>query len=171
LFAAHAIDDSTDNWEAVQRVYLQHLPRTLRDLPGSLLPGVETTLEAIRDANLGALGLLTGNLKRAAKIKLAHFAVDHNFAFGGFGDHSSCRNEVARQALESARQFLQPHFDEDQVWVIGDTPLDIACGRAINARTVGVLTGGYDREELTAAEPDLLLDDLRDFPRALAEWA
>jgi phosphoglycolate phosphatase-like HAD superfamily hydrolase len=171
LFTAHQIADSTENWDAFQQAYLRHLPQSLRALPGYLLPGVEATLAAIRDANLGAVGLLTGNVKRAAEIKLSHFAVNHHFAFGGFGDHSSCRNDVAQQALDSAKNYLNAHFEADQVWVIGDTPLDISCGRAIEARTVGVLTGGYDRATLTAAAPDILLEDLRDFPRALAALA
>jgi phosphoglycolate phosphatase-like HAD superfamily hydrolase len=138
------------------------------ELPGYLLPGVASTLTALAQSDDCALGLLTGNSRRAAQIKLTHFAVDHWFLFGGFGDESTCRNEVARQALCSAGQHLQNRLDKNQIWVIGDTPLDVACGRAINARTVGVLTGGFDRAALQAAAPDFLLDDLQDFPRIIA---
>ncbi len=168
LFAAHDIADSSSNFEDFQRAYLSQLPTSLSDLPGYLLPGVASTLAALSESGDSALGLLTGNSRRAAKIKLAHFAVDHLFLFGGFGDDSICRNEVARQALRSAEVHLQHHFDKNQIWVIGDTPLDVACGRAINARTVGVLTGGFDRAALRAAAPDFLLDDLQDFPSRIA---
>lgn len=171
IFAAHEIVDSQSNWENFQRVYLQYLPTSLSELPGYLLPGVESTLATLSQTNESALGLLTGNSRRAAKIKLAHFAVDHLFSFGGFGDHSTCRNEVAREALVSAEQHLEERLDKNQIWVIGDTPADITCGRVINARTVGVLTGGYDREAMQAAAPDFLLDDLQDFPRLIAALA
>jgi phosphoglycolate phosphatase-like HAD superfamily hydrolase len=73
--------------------------------------------------------------------------------------------------VTAARQHLNSQFVEDQVWVIGDTPLDVECGRAIGARTVGVLTGGFDRAAMEAAAPDTLLDDLNDFPRVLADWS
>jgi phosphoglycolate phosphatase-like HAD superfamily hydrolase len=46
--------------------------------------------------------------------------------------------------------------------VIGDTPRDVACARAIGARAVVVATGLVSREELIAAEPDILLDSFED---------
>lgn len=167
LFAAHQIDDSPSNLDDFQRAYLAHLPLSLQHRSGYLLPGVQATLARLSQSSHCALGLLTGNSRRAAEIKLAHFAVDHLFAFGGFGDHSICRNEVAHQALRSAEQHLAGQLDKDHVWVIGDTPLDVQCGRAINARTVGVLTGGFDRDAMQAARPDYLLDDLQEFPELI----
>jgi phosphoglycolate phosphatase-like HAD superfamily hydrolase len=50
----------------------------------------------------------------------------------------------------------------EKVWVIGDTPLDVRCARAIGARAVAVATGWHSVDELAAAEPDLLLNDLSD---------
>jgi phosphoglycolate phosphatase-like HAD superfamily hydrolase len=44
--------------------------------------------------------------------------------------------------------------------VIGDTPHDVRSGRAIGARVVAVANGFGTREELVAARPDHLLDDL-----------
>jgi phosphoglycolate phosphatase-like HAD superfamily hydrolase len=112
--------------------------------------------------------LLTGNSEKAAKIKLVHFALEHRFAFGGFGDHRTCRNDVARDAWQAASDHLQTRFDENQIWVIGDTPLDVECGRAINARTVAVLTGGFDRQTMAESQPDFLLDDLCGFEQIIA---
>ena len=79
LFAAHDIVDSPSNFEDFQQAYLRQLPTSLKDLPGYLLPGVESTLAALSQSGDSALGLLTGNSRRAAKIKLTHFAVDHLF--------------------------------------------------------------------------------------------
>lgn len=168
VFAAHQIVDSPGNWSEFQQAYLEHLPDCLSQRSGYLLPGVIPTLQWLAQSEESALGLLTGNMRRAARIKLSHFSVDHLFSFGGFGDQCACRNDVAREALCSAEQFLNGRLDRSQVWVIGDTPLDIECGRAIGARTVGVLTGGYDRAALDAASPDHLIDDLSQFPELVS---
>ena len=44
--------------------------------------------------------------------------------------------------------------------MIGDTPRDIACGKAFGARTIAVATGTWSREELAKYHPDFLIDDL-----------
>ncbi len=168
LFAAHNIEDSDANWRDFQRAYHEILPLSLDQGNGGLLPGVQTALDQLAQHSDAAIGLLTGNSQVAAKIKLSHFAVDHLFAFGGFGDHRTCRNEVAHDARLAAAQHLEHRFDEKQIWVIGDTPSDVQCGRAIGAQTVGVLTGGYDRQSMEAAKPDHLLDDLREFSHVMA---
>ena len=45
-------------------------------------------------------------------------------------------------------------------YVIGDTPYDIQCGKAIGARTVSVATGRYSYEELAQCAPWKLLHSL-----------
>ena len=79
------------------------------------------------------MGLLTGNVFQGAKSKLEFFGLFTHFAFGGFGDDHPHRDDVARAALKSVHQH---HGENDQrlVCVIGDTPLDIQCARAIGAR-------------------------------------
>jgi phosphoglycolate phosphatase-like HAD superfamily hydrolase len=48
------------------------------------------------------------------------------------------------------------------VFVVGDTPADIACGAASGLRTIGVATGPeHTREHLRDCHPVFLLDDLR----------
>src|SRR5262249_3669921 len=109
-----------------------------------------------------ALGLLTGNIRAGARLKLGHYDLYHHFAFGGFGDQHWQRDDVAREALAAVGQHLGCAVDPRQVWVIGDTPLDIACGRAIGARVAAVATGWHSHAQLAAAQPDLLLNDLAD---------
>ena len=50
---------------------------------------------------------------------------------------------------------------------MGDTPLDVACGRAVGAATVGVATGRYSFSELEAAGADRVLPDFADVEAAL----
>jgi len=47
------------------------------------------------------------------------------------------------------------------VLVIGDTPLDIRCARAIGAKVLAVATGGHSLKELQAHRPDWAAADLR----------
>lgn len=140
--------------------YWEHLPDSLHQSRGSVLPGVRELLETLAQQPEFALGLLTGNARRAAEIKLAHFQLNQYFSFGGFGDTHACRNEVARLAVEDAEKYLGEDFDSRKVWVIGDTVNDITCARSIGAKAIVVNTGGGTPEELAAADPDAHFDTL-----------
>lgn len=143
----------------VFEAYLERLPHRLRQTPGRLLPGVTEILNRLRPQPGLSLGLLTGNLKQGARHKLDSFGLSEFFAFGGYGDRHEDRDDVAREAMrEVPREAGTPR----EVWVIGDTPLDIRCARAIGAKVLAVATGGHPREELAGHRPDLLLDNLAD---------
>jgi phosphoglycolate phosphatase len=60
-------------------------------------------------------------------------------------------------------------FPADNVIVLGDTPHDVACARAIGARAVAIATGRHSRAELEASAPDFLFDDLSDVRAVLAK--
>ena len=126
-------------------------------LAGSVLGGRDDVL----------LGLITGNPRAAARIKLTHFGLFHHFTVGGFGDTHLHRDDVAREAMAAVRQRLGGPWNGRNVWVIGDTPLDIQSARAIDARAAVVATGWYSLDQLQAAGPDLLLPDLSDPSRLL----
>jgi phosphoglycolate phosphatase-like HAD superfamily hydrolase len=106
--------------------------------------------------------LLTGNVRAGARAKLGHYNLYEHFAFGGFGDAHFDRDDVAREALASAMAHLGPRASPDRVWVIGDTPLDVRCARAIGAKVVAVATGLHTIDELSGHSPDLALSDFSD---------
>lgn len=166
LFKAHDIERSEENWSRFREMYLVHLRRNLSQRNGKVLPGIAALVEQLTERGQVALGLLTGNARAGAKIKLDFFGLFHHFQFGGFGDHHPDRDDVAREALRGAEEHLNGRLDGDRIWVVGDTPADVRCARAIDARAVAVATGGYSRVELDKTGPDLLLDDLAD-PAAL----
>jgi len=161
LFELHRIDDTEASWDRFCGAYLHHLPAELALLQGRVLPGILKLLAEFSERPDVAVGLLTGNMEKGAMTKLTHFAIEHHFEFGGYGERHYDRADVAREALAAARQNNDNVLTE-QVWVIGDTPLDIQCARAIDAHVVAVCTGLHSREELAAEHPDLLLDDLAD---------
>ncbi len=156
IFEKASLDYDQHGVEFSQR-YWQHLPQTLAASDGEVLPGVVELLADLRTIPTFALGLLTGNAKRAAEIKLTHFGLDSFFDFGGFGDDFACRNEVAQSVLEAARSHLGHRFDPHNVWVIGDTIHDIRCARSIGSKVITVETGGATPEQLKTAEPDCAL--------------
>lgn len=167
LFKHHVIEDHDANWIRLRDAYLEHLPSQLESRAGEILPGVLPLLERLAALEHVRLGLLTGNMRRGASIKLAHYDLDRYFAWGGFGDLHVHRDGVAREALEAGRTACgEPGVE--QVWVVGDTPLDIQCARSIKARTLAVATGTHPREDLAAHDPEALFDDLRDTEQVLA---
>jgi phosphoglycolate phosphatase-like HAD superfamily hydrolase len=56
----------------------------------------------------------------------------------------------------------------EETVLVGDTPLDVAAGRAGGVRVVGVATGRYGAEALTEAGADAVLGDLLDTEAVLA---
>jgi len=149
--------------EMLYATYLEVLSESLRE-PGACepKPGAEMLLAALAGRPDVVLGLVTGNLERAARLKLAAVGLDHYFMDGAFGSDGRRRSDLVGLALErfAARERLR--FEPRRVWVIGDTPDDVASGRAHGTRTLAVATGGFGREELERCGPDAVLDSLVD---------
>jgi phosphoglycolate phosphatase-like HAD superfamily hydrolase len=170
LFRLHAIEDTPGHCRRLFDAYLANLPRCLATSPGRVLPGIAALLARLHDRDDVALGLLTGNIRAGARAKLGHYRLNTYFAFGGYGDDHFDRDDVAREALAEVHQRYKDVARPERIWVIGDTPLDIRCARAIGARAVAVCTGWHRRDELADHAPDLLLDDLADAAPLLDCW-
>jgi phosphoglycolate phosphatase-like HAD superfamily hydrolase len=162
LLTLHGIEETPENVRRLLAAYLGHLPDCLAGCAGLVLPGIASLLEQLAGRDRTVVGLLTGNIREGARVKLGHYGLFHHFVLGGFGDDHLCRNDVAREALAEVRRHLNGSVRLDRLWVIGDTPLDVRCARAIGAKVAAVGTGWHSMEELAAAQPDLLLADLTD---------
>lgn len=151
---------------ALLETYLRHLPALLPETQGRLLPGVETLLQMLSQRTDVVLALLTGNLERGAEHKLSHYGVWEHFEFGAFADDHHERDKLGPFALTRARE--RGHAVAlSRTFVIGDTPHDISCARAIGARAVAVATGVFRAENLAPHTPDVLLSDLSDLSATL----
>jgi phosphoglycolate phosphatase len=170
LFRLHIIDDTPANRERLLGAYLGHLPSCLVRCRGCVLPGIADLLRQLSARDDMAVGLLTGNVRAGARVKLGHFGLHAYFAFGGYGDDHHDRDDVAREALAEIRQRFNGRIAPERIWVIGDTPLDVQCARCIGARAVAVATGWHSRDELAEHRPDLLFTDLSDPTPLLACW-
>lgn len=149
--------------------YLAHLPEMLDLTNARPMDGVLELLEIFHGLAHVHQALLTGNVRRGADIKLNYIGVDHFFLFGAFADHSDQRNDLSRHALDLARRHLHPDWTPDRVYVIGDTPKDIECGKAIGAHTIAVATGHHTAEQLKAHEPSVLFENFAN-PQGLLDF-
>ncbi|MGD0614664.1 MAG: HAD family hydrolase [Verrucomicrobiota bacterium] len=161
FFGLHRIPATPGNFE---RFFIRHvhwLDHILAASHTGECPGVR---EFIRDLKVlphpPLLGLLTGNIRLGAEIKLRHFDLWGVFEIGAFGDDSENRDEIAALARQRGCRALGENVRDDQVLVIGDTPLDIRCGRAIGAKVLAVATGGATLGELVRHHPDWAVEDL-----------
>lgn len=156
-----------DGFEGLWTEYLGELETRLSDLPMTLLPGVVETLAALEAEREIALGLVTGNIVRGADLKLGSVGLVGRFAVGGYGSDDEVRNHLPGIAIRRAAENWGVDFDGDAVVVVGDTPLDIACGRHCGTRTVGVATGSFGMRELESCGADHTFEDFSETGRVL----
>ena len=161
FFRRNQIEPTPHNFQRFFDCYVFWLDHLLGQLNGGLCPQVREFLgglQALPEPPL--LGLLTGNIRLGAEIKLRHFQLWDEFHTGGFGDDHVERNQIAAIARDRACRLLNRKLRGEQILVIGDTPLDIACARAIEARVLAVATGGSTWEQLQMHGPDWAVTDL-----------
>ncbi|WP_153555841.1 HAD family hydrolase [Roseimaritima sediminicola] len=143
--------------------YLQILPHWLEQCSGVVLPGVVSLLGRLQQVPGIHLSCMTGNLASAARLKLQHFGLWDGYFDGPHlftGDDCQQRDQMARAA--AARLAASFEGIELDLWVIGDTPRDVRCARAMGARVLACCTGQHSRDEMAACQPDHLFDDLSD---------
>jgi phosphoglycolate phosphatase len=154
FFEQHSIEPNLANFQRFFERYVFLLDHMLHQLNGHVLPGVATMLAELDTMPKRPLvGLLTGNIRLGAQIKLNHYRLWPRFEIGAFGDDHENRNQLAVIAKERGSQRLGEKLAGDQILVIGDTPRDIECARAVGARALAVATGKYSVAELQADRP------------------
>jgi len=176
LFRSHGVEPSAENWQRFRAGYISRMDSALASHQGFVLPGVEQLLTALAARGDVAIGLLTGNVREAARRKLTYYRLWNWFPFGGFGDDHVERCDIAAAALAAAKLHLSSQSyglssngsDLGNVIVIGDTLNDIDCGRSIGARCVAVPTGHTSAETLRGGRPDLLVPTLEEIGPILA---
>ena len=164
FFTHCAIDPSPENFTRFLDDYVFWLDHLLGERPGRVLPGVRpliTALHGLRNPPL--LGLLTGNIRLGAEIKLRHFGLWEEFTVGAFSDDHESRNHLAAIARDRGEELLGTPLRGEEILVIGDTPLDIECARAIDAHCLAVATGGATADVLRSHQPTWTVPTLEHF--------
>lgn len=142
-------------------LYPRELARRLPAKPVTALAGVRELLAALEATGEAALGLVTGNIREGARLKLGSAGLAaEDFAAGGFGSDHECRNHLPAIAVGRAEQAWGLRFPPERVVVVGDTPLDVECGRYHGARTFAVATGHFSATALEATGADHVAPDL-----------
>jgi phosphoglycolate phosphatase len=171
VFERHGLGFTDRQWTGIVEAYLGCLEQEARERPsGRLCPGVRELLDALSARGDCALGLLTGNVRQGAEIKLRTFGLWEYFSIGAFGCDRELRSELVAVALERAEQHFGERFEPAGTLVIGDTPADIEAARAGGCISVAVATGRYGLSELRACEPDVLLEHLGELQRTLGAF-
>jgi phosphoglycolate phosphatase len=133
------------------------------DHADKVYPGIRPLLDALEARDDVLLGLLTGNVRDGAMAKLTAVGIaPDRFKVGAFGSDHADRPELPAIARARAEEVLGSPVSGRDVIVIGDTPADMGCGRAIGARAIGVATGRYSMEALRACNAAAVFSDLSD---------
>ncbi len=163
FFVYHKIAEKPENFERFFEAYVFWLDYILNHSQSEVCPGVWEFIADLKALpNPPMIGLLTGNIQLGAEIKLRHFNLWKEFVMGGFADDNEDRDLIAAAARDRGRRLLGKNLRDDEILVIGDTPFDIRCGRAINAKVLAVATGGATLEELQRHRADWAVKDLRE---------
>ena len=131
---------------------------------GAALPGVSELLQRLSEDDRVIVSLLTGNVVRNAKRKMDAFGLAGwlDFEVGAYGSDHHDRNCLVPVALGRLRDRNDVTLDGFDVWVVGDTPRDLACAQAAGVRCLLVATGGYTFGELESLGADATMADLSD---------
>jgi phosphoglycolate phosphatase-like HAD superfamily hydrolase len=172
FLAAHEIAEGASHLPAFSEALVTALAAkaALIRERGRALPGARETLATLGRTEGVVQSLLTGNVEPNALLKLASFELDGylDFEVGGFGSDHHHRPSLVEVARTKAEAKYGTDFGGPATVLVGDTPLDVAAGRAGGARVVAVATGPYGVEELESTGADAVLADLRDTGAATA---
>ena len=146
---------------SILEAYVSFLKEEVQLSPGyCVLPGIVSLLEEMLHRQDVVLGLATGNIELGARIKLERGGLNRYFEFGGFGSDSEDRTELVRRAADKAADKIGTSIPPSNIFVIGDTPLDIDAGNRAGFKTIGVGTGSYSAEQLLAAGATAAVADI-----------
>lgn len=161
VYAHHNIKDA--DVTVFYRKYSKILEQEVKKLDYSITcPGVKALLEALEGTGCFHNVLGTGNIEKGARIKLERDNLNRYFPTGGFGDKEMERWQIIQEAVVNAHNHFNCEFESENIYIIGDTPRDMECGKKLKAKSIGVATGPYSIRELTDCGADHVFENLLD---------
>jgi phosphoglycolate phosphatase-like HAD superfamily hydrolase len=154
--------------EKIYKVYLNHLKYEIEQITfNPVIPGV---IEFLEHTKKFYCGLLTGNIEPGAYTKIGRWNLMKYFSFGAFATDSKIRNELVDVAVKkAAKKFDFKEFDKNEIYVIGDTPLDIKCAQVNSVKSVAVSTNKHTLDELCEYNPDYCVSNLMELKDIFAQ--
>ncbi len=167
-------EPSHQDIEELTPVYVRELPEAVASSEKYRIePGIVELLERLASEGI-PLGMTTGNIEPAAKIKMERGDLNRFFAFGGYGSDSPNRAELTLHAIKrgvvtcatgSFPNGRPQVLSKDDFIAVGDTPRDVSAAHEAGIRIVSVATGLFDLETLKAAGPEWALPTVEEgFP-------
>ncbi|WP_169739999.1 haloacid dehalogenase-like hydrolase [Actinospica robiniae] len=122
---------------------------------GRALPGARAALAALAARPEVVQGLLTGNLREVARLKLAAFGLDQFIAweFSAFAEDGSERLELLDAARSRALVNADLSIATERPMLIGDTNNDVSTARGGHVSIIAVASGQFTVSELRDAGP------------------
>jgi phosphoglycolate phosphatase-like HAD superfamily hydrolase len=106
------------------------------------------------------VGLLSGNVRKAAEIKLKRFGLWDSFELGIFGDEAPNREGLVLMAEKAALKALDESYPHEKMVLVGDTAQDAVAARANGVRSLIVCRRPEGRIAIENANPTWLVDSL-----------
>ena len=113
-------------------------------------------VEAVEQASqIATLGIVTTKTGSYSEILMEHFGLMHYF-----------KVLIGREHVENPKPHSEPilkalealEHTTEEVWMIGDTKLDLISAKNANVKSIGVLSG-YDNEEALREHTEVIFKD------------
>jgi phosphoglycolate phosphatase-like HAD superfamily hydrolase len=158
-FARHCL--TVEHADAFYTKYVKFLQAEIENLTVPIVfPGILTLLEILSSKGNFFNVLGTGNIEKGARIKLSRDGLNSFFPTGGFSDKETERWQVIEKAVANSTRHFGITFEKENIYVIGDTPKDIKCGKVLGAKTVGAATGQHTTAQLEECGADHVFENL-----------
>lgn len=153
--------------ESLKSEYLSLLPKEIAAQVKSKkykpVTGVAAFLKALSAQKDVKLALATGNIEDAAKIKLSSSGLGKYFTTGGFGWDAIARTDLLQAAVKNASKHFKYNFKPFEVFVIGDTHIDIVAAKENDFHSAVVTEGALgDAQRIQRAAAELEVKDFKD---------
>ncbi|TCO54360.1 HAD family hydrolase [Actinocrispum wychmicini] len=139
---------------------------------GRALPGAKETLVTLAADPAIHQGVLTGNLREVARIKLQVFGLAEylDLETSAYGDDHRERYELVAIAQRRAAERTGLTFDNEHTVLIGDTPKDVEAALAAGVRVIGVATGKFSVAELREAGATAVVPNLNNVAQLVSPY-
>ncbi len=145
------VDDFEEFIGIYKKIYFDYIDSSI------LYPGVEEVIDELK-AREHKIALLTTKGQEQADKIIDHFNLGHNFDYI-MGRRPGIPHKPAPDMLLKICEEL--HSDLVNTLMVGDTELDIECGKNAGAKTCGVTYGYRSKEQVKKLNPDFVIDELQ----------
>ena len=163
---AHGITDPEQLFPAFARQLAQAYEARVELLRtrGRALAGAHSALKAVAEWPGVIQGVLTGNLREVARLKLAAFGLDEyiNWSLSAFAEDGSARTQLVDAARARAHRATGHPFLGNHTVLIGDTINDVETALRTGTSIIAVTTGRFTAAQLRSAGADTVLPSLED---------